>query len=213
MASAPSPDVSLPSGLSIQTLATIASQAWRNGGGTTRPLAEEPNGSWRISLADVSRDGPYSSFLGMDRQSLVVKGAGVELRNGTDSVTLKPGHPAGYNGEIEWQATLRGGPVVALNTMVKRDRFRARIVLLRNNTVVATGRVALLLPLDGSWAWRTTDRAAATLLSPGTALVRDTDGPDLSLTSLSYAVHGIAAALVLIEPVAPNFSENQGTRT
>jgi uncharacterized protein len=213
MVSAQSPDVSLPSGLAIQTLALIASQAWKNGGGTTRPLAEEANGNWRVSLADVSRDGRYSTFPGMDRQSLVVKGAGVELRNGTDSVVLKPGHPAGYDGEIEWQATLHGGPVVALNTMVKRDQFRARIVLLRNSTLVAAGRFALLLPLDGSWAWRTTDRSAATLLSPGTTLAREADGPDLSLTSLSYAVHGVAAVLVLIEQVAPNFPENQGIRT
>jgi uncharacterized protein len=213
MASAPSPDVSVPSGLTIQTLASIPSQAWRNGGGTTRPLAQDANGDWRISLADVSGDGPYSSFPNMDRQSLVVKGAGVELRNGTEYVSLKPGHPAGYNGEINWQATLRDGPVIALNTMVKRGRYRASIALLRNSTLVPTGRLALLLPLDGSWAWRTTDLASATVLSPGTVLVRDTEGPDLSLTPLSHASHGTTAVLVLIEPAAPNLSENQGICT
>ena len=126
MASAPFPDVRPPSGLAIQTVASIASQPWRNGGGTTRPLAEAANGDWRVSLADVARDGPYSPFPGMDRQSLVIKGAGVTLRNGTDTVAIKPGQPAGYEGEIVWQATLCDGPVVALNTMVKRDRLAHR---------------------------------------------------------------------------------------
>ncbi|ALL69334.1 HutD [Paraburkholderia caribensis MBA4] len=212
MASVPFPDVSLPPRLAIQTVASIASQAWRNGGGTTRPLAEAATGDWRISLADVERDGPYSPFPGMDRQSLVVEGAGVELRNGTDTVLLEPGRPAGYNGEIEWQATLRDGPVVALNTMVKRDRFRARIVPLRDDMLVATGRFALVLPLHGRCAWRTTDRTAATLLASGAMLTREADGPDLSLTPFSSSVPGVAAVLVLIEPAAPHFSENQGTR-
>jgi uncharacterized protein len=211
MALAPSPDMSLPSGLSILALASIKQQAWRNGGGTTRPLAEAPNGDWRVSLADVSCNGPYSLFTGIDRQSLVIEGAGIELRNGTDRISLRPGHPAGYNGELEWLATLRDGSVVALNTMVKRDRYRSSIVLLRDDTLVATGRVALFLPLDGSWAWRTTDRTAASLLSSGTAIVRDADGPDLSLTSLSNGARGIAAVLVLIEPAAPHTPEKQGT--
>ncbi|WP_233850067.1 HutD/Ves family protein [Paraburkholderia sp. HD33-4] len=190
---------------------SIAPKAWRNGGGTTRPLAEAAGGDWRISLADVQRDGPYSLFPGMDRQSLVVQGAGVELRNGTDTVALKPGQATEYKGEIEWQATLCDGPVVALNTMVKRDRYHARVVLLRNDMLVTSGCFALVLPLDGSCTWRTAHSTAATRLASSTMLVRKAHGPGLSLTPVPSALHGVAAVVVLIETRAPHFSENQGT--
>ncbi|HYS67048.1 MAG TPA: HutD family protein [Paraburkholderia sp.] len=46
----------MPESVAILPLASFPAQAWRNGGGTTRPLAEDAEGDWRISLADVERD-------------------------------------------------------------------------------------------------------------------------------------------------------------
>jgi environmental stress-induced protein Ves len=209
--------MSLPVGLSIEPLASFASHPWRNGGGTTRAFVEETEGGWRISLADVARDGPYSRFPGMDRLSLVIQGEGIDLQGpgrgtGTDVVALEPGHPAQYDGGIAWQATLRDGPVVALNAMALRDRFRARIVLLREATFIRARRFALVLPMNRSCAWHTTDRAA-TLLESDAVLMRSMNGPDLTLLPLASAAHGIAAALVLIEPLTPIFSENEGNVT
>ncbi|MCZ0993430.1 HutD family protein [Streptomyces noursei] len=43
-----------------------AAVPWRNGGGLTREVAAHPPGAgwdafaWRVSLAEVTRDGPYS---------------------------------------------------------------------------------------------------------------------------------------------------------
>ena len=45
---------------------------WKNGGGTTAEVAAFPEGSnfetfgWRISMADVTSDGPFSSFPEID---------------------------------------------------------------------------------------------------------------------------------------------------
>ena len=52
----------------------VAPQPWANGGGTTRELATADDGAWRISLADIDRDGPFSSFPGRHRLLTVVDG-------------------------------------------------------------------------------------------------------------------------------------------
>src|SRR5919112_5021061 len=58
---------------------------WKNGGGTTAEVAAFPEGSgfetfgWRISMADVASDGPFSLFPGIDRTLIVVEGDGIEL--------------------------------------------------------------------------------------------------------------------------------------
>ncbi|WP_344566156.1 HutD/Ves family protein [Streptomyces axinellae] len=46
---------------------------WKNGSGSTREVAAQPVGSrladfdWRVSVADVGGDGPFSPFPGVDR--------------------------------------------------------------------------------------------------------------------------------------------------
>jgi len=53
------------------TPADVTPVPWRNGAGTTRELASSagPDGGfrWRISLADLARDAPFSSFPATDR--------------------------------------------------------------------------------------------------------------------------------------------------
>ncbi len=60
-------------------------QPWANGGGTTRDLALEPRSpgttadgpafDWRLSLADIDRDGAFSRLPGVDRVFAPVEGA------------------------------------------------------------------------------------------------------------------------------------------
>jgi len=53
---------------------------WKNGGGFTREVAAYPpqsdlgNFDWRVSLAEVRRGGPFSSFAGIDRHMAVICG-------------------------------------------------------------------------------------------------------------------------------------------
>ncbi|MFM0418865.1 HutD/Ves family protein [Paraburkholderia aromaticivorans] len=223
MVSAPSPDKGLPAGIAIQPLARFAAQAWRNGGGTTRPLAGHANGGWRISLADVTRNGPYSRFPGVTRLSLIVSGAGVRLRDGDRTVVLPPGQPVAYEGDMAWAASLDDGPVVALNTMAAHGRFVARIVTLTDvhpdSTTVPTGVFALVLTLGGRCAWSAAEETsdggnAHGTLDPADVLTRDAGGPPLRLAPLASARgKGLCAALVTIEPVHSlgNPKEPQGT--
>jgi len=58
---------------------------WRNGKGVTVEIAAYPQGAsiddfdWRVSMAKVSEDGPFSSFPGIDRTLSILDGNGLEL--------------------------------------------------------------------------------------------------------------------------------------
>ena len=64
-------------------------QPWKNGGGITRELLAHPSAAdWvlRISVADITQDGAFSSFAGITRSFAVIEGAGVALVFGGESL-------------------------------------------------------------------------------------------------------------------------------
>ena len=101
----------------------VAPSAWRNGGGQTRELLTRPAaGEWqlRISLADITRDGPFSAFPGVQRWFGVVAGAGVALRFGQEVQTVTADSPAfEFDGTAAPQCSLLGGPTRDLNLMLR----------------------------------------------------------------------------------------------
>lgn len=60
---------------------------WKNGGGTTVEIASAPGDAdldtfvWRVSVAEVARDGPFSAFPGVDRVIALVRGSGMRLES------------------------------------------------------------------------------------------------------------------------------------
>lgn len=102
-------------------------EPWKNGGGVTRTLAADPAGRWRVSIADIERDGPYSRFPGYDRVSVVLSGEGVTLQGEGVLVALRPREPAPFGGDDGLQSTLIGGPVRVLNLFVRRGEAVASV--------------------------------------------------------------------------------------
>ena len=102
-------------------------EPWKNGGGVTRTLAADPDGRWRVSIADIERDGPYSRFPGYDRVSVVLSGDGVTLQGEGVAVPLRPREPAPFGGDVGLQSTLIGGPVRVLNLFVRRGEAAASV--------------------------------------------------------------------------------------
>ena len=62
---------------------------WKNGGGSTTEIAISPPDAgfddfdWRISVATIAADGPFSAFAGIDRVITLLAGAGVLLQGMT----------------------------------------------------------------------------------------------------------------------------------
>lgn len=94
---------------------------WRNGGGVTRELLAWPSpGDWRyrISVADIARDGPFSAFPGVERHFVVLEGDGVTLDLGGRQTDQRPGDaPLVFDGALAPGCRLLGGPVRDLNLM------------------------------------------------------------------------------------------------
>jgi environmental stress-induced protein Ves len=110
-------------------------------------MASEPPGAgydfdWRISLARVATDGPFSSFPGVDRILTVLEGEMRLTVAGRAPVVLGPNSPPhSVSGDDACSAELRA-PVIDLNLMVRRDVFKGAV-----ETVPVGAETSL--PLDG----------------------------------------------------------------
>jgi uncharacterized protein len=109
--------------LNIVRCGDVAPQPWKNGGGVTRELLAWPSvGEWvlRLSVADIERDGPFSTFPGIDRWFAVLNGNGVWL--GAPEQKLQPGDDAfNFDGALAPACLLIDGPTRDLNLMIRRD--------------------------------------------------------------------------------------------
>ncbi|MET0931660.1 MAG: HutD family protein [Aeromicrobium sp.] len=103
---------------------------WPNGAGSTRELAVStgPDGSttWRVSVADLDRDGPFSLFPELDRVFVALG----PLRLTVDGVTspMAAGDQTSFPGEAAVSVAV-DEPTTALNVMARRGRCRAEVVL------------------------------------------------------------------------------------
>jgi environmental stress-induced protein Ves len=137
----------------------LPARPWKNGGGATREIAALPAGAgiedfeWRLSLAEVAQDGPFSAFPGVDRQILLWRGAGLQLRDGVslDHRLDRPGVPFAFDGAAPISAALLGGPTLDLNVMTRRGRWRAQVSRLDEAASIDSADAALLLCGAGTW--------------------------------------------------------------
>ncbi|ARC89359.1 HutD family protein [Rhodovulum sp. MB263] len=134
---------------------------WKNGGGLTWELAAFPEGAgfqdmlWRMSLAEVASDGPFSAFPGIDRTLTVLEGRGMRLDFGAGEVKLgEDSAPLSFPGEAPVTARLDAGAILDFNVMTRRGRAvhavhalsagepaprDTRVLLARQNPVAVGG--------------------------------------------------------------------------
>src|ERR1044072_6743781 len=100
--------------LRIIRSASYPTRPWKNGGGTTRDIALWPRGAslddfdWRLSLAQVDRDGPFSRFDNVDRTLVLLSGA-MTLQEQDRRIDLVRHQPFTFAGERAIEATVAGG--------------------------------------------------------------------------------------------------------
>jgi len=128
-------------------IADIPPEPWKNGGGVTRTLARHGD-AWRVSLADIDRDGAYSSFPGTTRLSMIVRGAGVTLRDAATVIALAPRVPLLYDGGPGWDARLVDGPCQALNVMAPAGAYRLSASLIDGQAEIPARADAVVLAGD-----------------------------------------------------------------
>ena len=107
---------------------------WKNGGGETIEIAVSPQDAWletfdwRVSMARVESDGPFSAFPGIDRTLAVLEGEGIELDAGRAGAGACRGFaPYSFPGDVATASRLLGGPITDLNVMTRRGRLAHRV--------------------------------------------------------------------------------------
>lgn len=104
----------------------IAATPWKNGGGLSRDLLFWPSvDAWqvRVSLADITRDGPFSPYPGVERWFSVVEGDGVELQFADGSRVQRRGEtPLCFDGAAAPGCRLLAGNTRDLNLMLQGVR-------------------------------------------------------------------------------------------
>ena len=113
--------------------ASYITMPWKNGLGSTVEIIKKhipgsEDFAWRISMADVTTNGPFSYFENYDRTLLLLKGNGISLsikkpdKNRAEMLTLtKILQAAQFRGEDLTVAALHSGPITDFNVMSHRD--------------------------------------------------------------------------------------------
>lgn len=129
---------------------------WKNGGGITREIVCYPPGAttesfdWRMSIAQIAADGPFSVFPGVDRVIMLLEGAGVRLR-GPQVDLDQPLQPFSFAGEAPIQAELIQGDCHDFNVMTRRAVCRAKVSVHREAATLDAAPNGLLMAVQGSW--------------------------------------------------------------
>jgi uncharacterized protein len=112
-------------------------ERWRNGFGWTREILRSPSAGtdtddawdWRMSIAEIEQDGPFSIFPGVERELILLHGNGLRLRFDDDEVhAIEPPHGRlRFAGERIAFGELLDGPTHDFNLMWRRDRIDAEL--------------------------------------------------------------------------------------
>lgn len=112
-------------------------QRWANDGGWTTMLAEHPrelDGAaellWRLSIAEIDRDGPFSLLPGRARELILLDGNGLEL-HGSDITDMRVNlrlSSLHFCGDAVLHCRLINGPVRVFNVMTRRADTHAKVI-------------------------------------------------------------------------------------
>ena len=148
--------------MTVVRAADVRPRPWANGGGTTRELAVADDGAWRVSLADVDRDGPFSTFAGRQRLLTLVEGPVIDLQVDGDAHVVEPQRPFAFPGDATTVASVPEGPVRVLNVVVDPGVVRPYV------TVLELGRSSTFpLGADQAASVLTGEQPGTLVLGPG----------------------------------------------
>lgn len=112
------------------------SMPWKNGGGTTVEIFSYPQGStinnfeWRLSMARVDVDGPFSKFSKIERTLSVLDGEGMilDIEGFETPQRLSPEtKPLFFAADTPTFARLKDGPITDLNIMTHSKKWAHKV--------------------------------------------------------------------------------------
>lgn len=131
---------------------TYRRERWKNQLGWTREIARSPGAgdwNWRLSIAEIEEDAPFSRFDGIERELVLLSGNGLKLQfdDGEVHELLPPHGRLRFAGERAVTGVLVDGATQDFNLMWRRDALQAR---LWHRPLV--GPMVVFVEPDGVWA-------------------------------------------------------------
>ena len=184
--------------------------SWRNGGGRTTEIVTHPPDStlatfdWRVSIAEVTADGPFSRFPGVDRTIVVIAGAGMRLEGDGHAVDLRaPYEPYAFSGDDHIRCALVAGPVRDFNLMLRRGRVQGRLIVVRDaGARIAPARFRVCYAAAGALECLLPGHPPLTIATDHTVVVEDGDGTAGAPFALQPLAGDAVALVAAIETAA-----------
>lgn len=127
---------------------------WANGLGTTAVIARVPgtdDWAWRLSIADVVTDGPFSSLPDVDRWIAVATGTGMVLTvDGAATLLTASSDAFAFDGGATTSCRLLDGPIHDLNLMLRRSRATGTLDVVTTDSPVPLEGLTACVVLDGT---------------------------------------------------------------
>ena len=138
----------------VQRFSEHLAMPWANGKGASYEISSDRDASnqwsWRVAIAPVVVDGPFSSLPGIDRQLVVVEGNGMVLEVDGKTVECLPSQVVAFSGDADAYARLIDGPAVDVGLMTTRDVFAGTLfvvtcvgAVIESDLIVAIGDTVL----------------------------------------------------------------------
>ena len=143
--------------MKIIRYADLQALLWKNGGGVTREIARKEVGGeieWRLSIADVAAEGPFSAFPGMQRILTVIDGPGMLLdRPNLQALAANLFEPVAFAGDEPINGLLPHGPCRDFNVIWNPEFASASVTVAKgqpNQDIKRTGGNIGILCLAGN---------------------------------------------------------------
>jgi environmental stress-induced protein Ves len=184
---------------------------WKNDGGWTTEIARSDAGDgadfrWRISIAEIESDGPFSSFAGIARDLLLLEGNGIELTidDAPPRALTQRFERVHFAGESSVDCRLIAGPTRDFNVMARRDAVEADVVarpLVGSMVIFPQARTEWFLHVFAGHATaRSGEQSIA--LEAGASLLADFRGGDGSRIVLEGAGELVLVKFVEVDAQA-----------
>lgn len=105
---------------------------WANGRGVSHEIVrvsdEKGDWAWRVAIAPIVEDGPFSKLPGVHRELTLIEGSGLVLTIDGETARCPDGGVLRFWGGATTHATLTNGPVVDLNVMSREGNEMAMTI-------------------------------------------------------------------------------------
>jgi uncharacterized protein len=169
---------------------------WKNGRGVSWDIATGPSRrgqefGWRLAIAEITEDGPFSLYGPIDRVFTLIEGNGVALVFRDRRLVIDGIHaPHTFACDVSTECHLTSGPCRALNLFTARGEWAADVKIIpvaEIEDIHPAGATCLLFALQGECVVATA--GTVVVMEEGcAALVEECKGP-VSIASRNGLVY------------------------